>query len=197
MYLEILKINDKLLKEAYNYFPSDYIKLFLDKANFIESLIARYIISKKIEQLYKLKSYKLFNDNTWKPIYSDNIYWSLSHKKDIIFIGIWKKILWVDIEIYKKRDKGLLDKFLKSEYELLWWKNWNNFYILWVAKESIIKKWWWNLDDVWKIQLIKSNDIKKSIDNIVFLKKLTFKFGFKSFNVLLWIKDKLYFWVCI
>jgi phosphopantetheinyl transferase len=57
-------------------------------------------------------------DNLDKPICTDNIFWSLSHKENIIYIAISDKNIGVDIEILKQRDISVLDLFSDREYSL-------------------------------------------------------------------------------
>jgi hypothetical protein len=69
----------------------------------------------------------------------DENFWSLSHKKGVIFFWVDKNNIGLDIELVKPRDTSLIDTFQISEYDKLWWKNWNNFYRLWTCHESMIK----------------------------------------------------------
>lgn len=45
----------------------------------------------------------------------------------------------IDIAENEERNISLLDTHSISEYDIMAGNNWNNFYILWTAKESIIK----------------------------------------------------------
>lgn len=109
MYLKIKKINKKILNNALFFFDKKYIEKLKEKSTFKESLVARYLIKKS-------------------PNYEKDIFTSILHKKDLVFIWVSEEKLWVDIEIIKQRDISLLNSFLDIEYELLWWKNW--FYFL-------------------------------------------------------------------
>jgi len=46
-------------------------------------------------------------------------FWSLSHKKGIVFIGVSKASIGIDIEIKRKRDNSILDIFPELEYTIL------------------------------------------------------------------------------
>jgi len=170
MNLKIQKLNNTILNQALAYFSHDFIEWLKSKTTFNESLVARYLIEQ-----------------------NDNKYNSISHKKDLVFIWTNDRQIWVDIEIVKKRDTNLLDKFTEKEYEILWEKKWKNFYILWTAKESIIKLENLVLDDMWKIELIKKEKLNKYLSKINFNNKLICKYEWKEFNVLNWFdKDMCY-----
>jgi hypothetical protein len=115
----------------------------------------------------------------------------------LVFIWVSTEMIWVDIEVYKERDLSLLNQFNNEEYVLLWWKNWINFYILWIAKESIIKYNLWKLDDIWDVKLIKINDIEKVIDGVIFIKELLFDYKISQKQVFFWRKDDVFYSVCI
>jgi len=69
---------------------------------------------------------------------------SLSHKQDgskvLIAVALSNKAVGVDLEIKKALEESLLNFFNDEEYKVLGSKSWRSFYILWTAKEAIIKK---------------------------------------------------------
>lgn len=81
------------------------------------------------------------------------LYWSISHSEHYVAFIISEQPTGIDISEYQERDDSLLETHTMSEYELLWGKNWDNFYILWSAKESIIKLISWKLDTINQIHL--------------------------------------------
>lgn len=190
-----LKIKDSTFlkfKEIDNYFPKNYIEQFFWK----ESIYARYILSKEINKIYWIKNYFPKNDNNWKPIFESNFFWSLSHKNNLIFIWINDKNIWIDIEIYKERDLSILNIFSDEEYILLLWKNWYSFYIIWTAKESVIKYNLWNLDDMKYIKLIWVIKSKKLINKLNFDLILILQFKWQNNNVIFWRKNFMFYSVC-
>jgi len=191
MYLEIKQFNSRLLEEAKDFFSDDYI---FNKTN--ESIFSRYLISKEFQKQENIH-YLPMVDSDWIPVFFDKNYWSISHKKWLVFIWISKNKLWVDIEKYKERDISLLIQFDDSEYEILWWKNWNNFYILWTAKESIIKYNLCKLDDIKNMNLILYNNINTVISWITFTRRLVIIFNWVRYEVLNWIKWKNFYSICI
>ncbi|MDQ7023045.1 MAG: 4'-phosphopantetheinyl transferase superfamily protein [Candidatus Gracilibacteria bacterium] len=184
MYLEIKKINSEIIKISQNYFGDIFCKnLKKEKpGTYNESLVARFLIEQ-----------------------NKNKYSSISHKKNLVFIGTNNSKIGVDIEIFKKRDENLLEKFSEEEHRNLggkkllqgakdpYGKTWKNFYILWTAKESIIKYENLVLDNIEEIILINSENINLEINNIIFNKKLLLKFGDKNFEVYSGNKVDLYY----
>ncbi|MCD5380333.1 4'-phosphopantetheinyl transferase superfamily protein [Candidatus Gracilibacteria bacterium] len=147
MKLEVINNPSELLSEAENFFSASfYNNVKIEKpGTYTESLVARYFIEK--------------NKNTYSCI---------SHKENLVFVGTSENKIGVDIEILKKRDITLLDTFSDKEYEILGGKNWNNFYILWTAKESFIKHMNLTLENMSKISLTKSEPSNCVISGLEF-----------------------------
>jgi len=192
MYLEIKKINSKDIKIAEKYFWNNFCeKLRKEKPwTYKESLVARYLLS------------PFLNKEGIKE-------WSISHKKDLVFIWTSENKIWVDIEIFKIRDKNLLNKFNKEEYNILSWNktqrakalcwkaiNFENFYILWTGKESIIKYENLILDNIEEILLKKIENINLEISWIKFNKKLFLEFWGKIFEVISGRDRDIFYSVC-
>ncbi len=151
---------------------------------YIESLVARYLIKSLSKEWQGAK------DPCCK-------YSSISHKKDLVFIWVSDKKIWVDIEIIKKRDAHLLEKFSNTEYSLLWQTDWNSFYALWTAKEAIIKYENLLLDDIENILLDNVEEYLWNVSWIMFQYKLVFCYNNKQFIVYYWKEKSLAFSVCI
>lgn len=181
MQLKLIITNDDLFFKSCKYFPKKYLTNLLFKPFFKESIISRYFISNMIWNNYLVNV-----DKKWIPIFDNKYKFSISHKKGVVFIWVSKENLWLDLEIFKERDLSLLVNFYDKEYNILWEKNWINFYILWTANESIIK---YNLDDnyyKWKYILYKQEDILEIIDWIKFTKKLSLKSNYWVYEVYSW-----------
>ncbi len=129
-------------------------------------LTQRFLSDESIEARYHLLEYLriyhgyrgiLEKDTKGKPIRVNTLngtfYWSISHSKNYIAYSISDAPTGIDIAEYRERDDSLLDIHTDSEYRILWGQNWNNFYILWTAKEALIKAQGHTLDDVKAIQL--------------------------------------------
>ncbi len=172
MYLEIKKVDNTLLQKSLTFFDESFIKVMKKKSSFKESIVARYLIKTS-------------------PWYNKNSFFSISHKENLVFIGIHNKKIWIDIEIIKKRDNSLLNTVSKNEFSLLWWKNWENFFYIWTAKESIIKLKWLILDDINSITIIKNKTIKKTLSKIEFNKEIELKYIGKKYKILSWRKGNI------
>lgn len=192
MFLQINENIDLLYFDALKYFPLEYVKNFNSK----ESIVSRYLISINIKKIYWIVWFMPKVDQNWIPLFNNGIFWSISHKENLVYIWIDNKNIWVDIEIYKKRDKSVLNQFCDYEYDILWWKNWINFYILWTAKESIIKFILWNLDSIKSIKLQKFLDCNISIWNLHFSKELILNNNWDLFQVFFNKNDSFFYSLC-
>lgn len=181
----MLKIIDlKNYNKNQNFLPTDYFFWLKNKST--ESLIARY-------EIIKLSNFLPKVDIFWVPVFENNNYWSISHKKDLVFIAINKEPIWVDIEVFKNRSKEVLDIHKKPDYDLLWDKSLINFYKLWTIKESIIKLSLSWIDEIDKIKIISINTKNNCFFDIKF--DLEIKSIFKNKNIIsyCWInKDLIY-----
>ena len=119
-----------------------------------ESIEARYHLLEYLETEYRWKG-RLEKDVSWVPIPifcpdrgKKKVYWSLSHSENFTAYIVSDSPTGIDIAEYEERDESLLSTHTDTEYNLLGSKNWQNFYILWTAKEAILKKNWGTLDDM-------------------------------------------------
>lgn len=197
MHLRIESVTQKLVKISLDYFSWEYIEELKLKSNFNESIVARYLISKLVEKYFKIKWYIPKVDQNWVPMFENSIYWSLSHKNWIIFVWVWDKLLWVDIEVFKERDDSLLNIFSQGNYDALWWKDWNNFYILWTGKEVVVKKRLSTIEKLDTINIVQVEKSEKIFDGISFTNKIFIETGNKAEEILFWKKDDTYYSVCI
>ena len=170
MYLKIQKFTIFLIQKSFNYFPKNYLEKLKNKQE--ESIVARYLISKLIEQNFWIKNFLPEVNENWIPIFKNNIFWSISHKKGIVFVWVAKQKFWLDLEIIKYRDNSVLDIFQKEEYQVLWWKNLENFYKIWTVKESLIKYNLVKLDDMKNMILTWIQEEKNIFWELEFSEKL-------------------------
>lgn len=123
-----------------------------------ESIEVRYYLLNYLLSKYDY-SWRIEKDEYGKPIPIMTLrwllYWSVSHSSKLLAFIISDRPTGIDIAEYSERDVSVLDIHLSSEYEILSRKDWNNFYYLWTAKESIIKLIWWTLDNIGDITLEK------------------------------------------
>ena len=192
MFLKINQITPELLFHAEWHFPISY----KNTVTSIEWLIWRYLVSKYLETEKDLIWLLPEVDKSWIPIQINGNHWNISHKKDLVFIGVDSWGIGVDIEVFKERDRAFLNIFTDSEYEMLWWKNWNNFYILWTLKESVIKYYKVTLDDMNKIHLIKVLQNAMNIDDIYFNIQATLEYKGVQCYAISWRCEDLIYSVC-
>ncbi|MDD5770034.1 MAG: 4'-phosphopantetheinyl transferase superfamily protein [Candidatus Gracilibacteria bacterium] len=159
--LKITKLNNNLLKEALNNLPKNYLEGLYSKINYKESIISRYLI-------YKYGGFLPEINKNGIPISHKNNYWSISHKKGLVFIGTGNNPIGIDIEIMVPRGEEIFSIHKEEEYELIGGKSLENFYRLWTIKESIIKLNLSGIDLINKINLEKIRKIENKIDIINF-----------------------------
>jgi len=179
-----------LIQKSKNYFPEKYLEKLKYKQE--ESIVARYLISKLVEEKFWVKNFLPEIDEEWIPIFKNNIFWSISHKKGIVFVWVSDEKIWLDLEVIKPRDENLLDIFKNIEYNILWWKSLKNFYMLWTIKEALLKYNLAKLDDMKNFKLTWIEEQKNVFWEIEFNKKL--KISGKE--IFIKIKDKLVLSLC-
>lgn len=110
------------------------------------------------------------------------LYWSISHSQNHLAYIASDIPTGIDIAEYEERDISLLDLHSQLEYDWLSGKSWKNFYILWTAKECIIKCNGWQLDDMRLIQFISRES--ESI--------LIFAFRQETYRIQILLTDELF-----
>ncbi len=131
-----------------------------------ESIEARYHLLEYLSREYNYRG--VLEKEVWgKPIPvamgGKKIYWSLSHSENFIAFIISETPTGIDIAEYRERDISLLDTQSDEEYDILWGKDWEHFYILWTAKESLIKFIGNTLDDMEDISLLEKISDSESL----------------------------------
>lgn len=159
--LQIIYISEKYFQEALKNLPETYKNSLITKISYQESLVGRYFIYKNAWYLPKINEIGI-------PVFEKNNFWSLSHKENIVFIWRNNKEIWVDIEILKTRSTEVLSVHKNTEYNILWWTDFLNFYILWTLKESIIKLFLSSIDFLPDIKIMTFLKEEKNIDSLKF-----------------------------
>ncbi len=73
-------------------------------------------------------------------VFGDGYYWSLSHKPSGCAAVVGQGRMGIDIEEIRTRGQGVMDYAVtKEEWALLGEQSWQNFFILWTAKEAVLK----------------------------------------------------------
>jgi hypothetical protein len=180
------KLDEIIIKKAKDNLSQNYLNKLISDWKKIESIVWRYLIADMIYSKYWIKNYQI-KFEWYNPIFENNIFRSISHIQDYVLVWISDTKIWLDLEYIKERDSSLLLKFSDIEYKNcntdfdLWeCKNWNNFYRIWTAKESFIKKLNLKLDDMEKIHF-KEIFLNKNIDKYLIYsnKKIYFDHQFK------------------
>lgn len=185
--LLIKDYSEKLFSEAYDYFWDSYFKNLENKPNPSLSLVARYLVASMVEESYWVKKYFPKSEFWWKPIFFDDIRWSISHKENRLFVWVAKCAIWVDIELIRHRSLELLDIFWLKEYNVLWVKTWDNFYKIWTAKESVIKSFLLWIDDISNLIVVNIEYTEIIIDWIMFQWKIYLTYNSNEIVVYWWI----------
>lgn len=128
----------ELVEKSYNYFPKEYIQKLEEMGKGRESRVARYFLSQIAEKYFWKQDFLPEIDTYWKPIFTEGLYWSISHSWNLIFVWISEKKIALDCEIVVPREETLFETETTSFFEK-YEKTWQNFYILWTAKETFIK----------------------------------------------------------
>jgi len=141
-------VTPELVQIAQETLPREYIDGLREKPSFAESLVARFIL---FMDLWYLPEF----DETGKPVFQKNEFWSFSHKPGFVYIGYSEngERVGVDLEILTPRDISVMDIHTSEEYKYFGEKNWEHFYLLWTLKESVVKCFWYGLDNFWDIHI--------------------------------------------
>ncbi len=67
-------------------------------------------------------------------------HWSLSHAGNFVAVAWSQSEVGIDIEVPVPRSDLLWAQWTEAEWQILRTKNWFNFYVLWTAKEALVKK---------------------------------------------------------
>jgi 4'-phosphopantetheinyl transferase len=84
---------------------------------------------------------KPLKDADGRPLPSNGIYWSLTHKPEYVAAVVARTPIGIDIEkIAERQTASLYDKVADSaEWSLIGGKSWQGFHRYWTAKEAVLK----------------------------------------------------------
>lgn len=159
-------ISKKALKDFWNHFQNH---------KSLESNIGRYLLFTYTKSIPK-------TDPNGVPLFEKDIFWSLSHKQNLVFIGWDSTEIWVDIEILKSRWEEIFTLHSENEYTMIWQKNIQNFYSLWTIKESIIKLFLSSIDCLEDIHIHTLTPLSQTIDTIKFQYHFSWEFQNQRFE---------------
>ncbi len=130
-YFDIDKLNDDIINNLKYINDIDIInsKKYKKKENEYQNIISTYFKKKYIKDYYIDK----FN----KPK-SDNIYFNISHAKNMVIFAYYNKDIGIDIEKIKEVDLNL-KRYISTDIEFKLINNDIDFFKIWTSKESLAK----------------------------------------------------------
>ena len=110
-------------------------KEFKIEKRFYEYSIGRYLIKTVGEKLYNIKNTEILINEKGKPFFKNNeIFFSLTHSKNIVMACFDKNMCGIDLEYIKERNIEKLSKYYNTEFN-----NLEDFYKYWTLKEAEYK----------------------------------------------------------
>ena len=129
MYFSITIADTALYEEAKWFFLSQWRSDLLVRAP--SSLIWAYLVTQYMRKKWKTQ----FSFMEW--VYScEELFFSLSHSEDMIWMAIDTKKVAVDLEYIRERDESLLKNVHIPDSQ---YSPWENFYLQRCAKECVVK----------------------------------------------------------
>jgi len=129
MYFSITIADDTLYEEAKWFFLWQWRSDLLVRAP--SSLIWAYLVT----QYMRKRGKSQFSFMEW--VYScEELFFSLSHSEDMIWMAIDTKKVAVDLEYIRERDESLLKNVRVPDSQ---YSPWENFYLQRCAKECVVK----------------------------------------------------------
>jgi len=132
-YIDSEKFLPHINNDSLNYFIEE--QSFKSEKRKIQYALGRFLI-KFVAQKLNIKNSKIVIKNK-KPYLEDNeLYFSLSHTKNIVLIACWKNNIGADIEFMKERN---FEKYFERYHIEPNNNNKNTFYEFWTKYEAEIK----------------------------------------------------------
>lgn len=92
-------------------------------------------------QMSKLSMKEPLKDKDGRPLPTEGVYWSLTHKPDYVAAVVAQQPIGIDIEkIAERQTAALFGKVADTmEWALIGGKSWEGFHRYWTAKEAALK----------------------------------------------------------
>ena len=135
--MEAFYIDINEFKKSHN---KDFLNQYADiklntQKRFFEYTIGRYLIKTVAKQKYKIEDTEIILNEKSKPIFKNaELFFNISHSKDIIIACFDKNPCGIDIEYNKRRDLKKLSKHFNKIFN-----NEEEFYKFWTYKEASYK----------------------------------------------------------
>ena len=131
-YIDIEKFKKKYNKNVLTPYADIEIKT---EKRFYEYTIGRYLIKNAAKQYYNLTDTEIIINENGKPVFKNsNLFFSLSHSKDIVIACFDKYPCGIDIEYIKQKNLDKLSKYFKQNF-----KTQEDFYKYWTNREAQYK----------------------------------------------------------
>jgi len=134
--LEIFYINiEEFKKNCNKTILERYIDIEIkNEKRFFEYGIGRFLVKNVAKEKYNIKDAEIILDNN-KPIFKNaNLYFNISHSKNIVIACFNDSPCGIDIEFIKEKDLDSFSKYFKQNF-----KTQEDFYKFWTYKEASYK----------------------------------------------------------
>lgn len=198
--LKLINVDSENINYASEYFDDEYLSDLksLKPNSYNESLVARYIVSKITDEEFDIDNFvpKIDFDEEEEEV---GLYYSISHKQWLIFIWVSEKPIWVDIELITNRDVSVFEYFTNNEWNVLGEKNFDNFYLGWTAKESLLKYLELWIDNINNIDILRIIIESNKFWDVEFNKIIVLNYDWNYFKAYSWknIKKLMFYSVVI
>jgi len=133
-YLNKNEILNSLSLETLEKYSDD--RIYKSKEKYIEHLLGLFLVKTVAKNIYKLSDTKIILKNGKPYFISGEIYFSISHSKDIVLAAFNNTNIGTDVEFMCPRDYGKVLKRYKIDIKN---PTKQNFYKFWTNHEACIK----------------------------------------------------------
>ncbi len=103
-------------------------------------------------------------DERGTPVPVDGWYWSMSHTRGVVCGVVYPAPIGIEVErVRKRRQEVVRLAATREEYDLLGGFSWHNFTRVWSAKESVLKKAGYGLQDLADCRLVAAPNSRSII----------------------------------
>lgn len=128
------------IDEFKDLYPKDFLLPFADielktEKRFYEYTIGRYTATKIAKEKFNIENPKIVKDENGKPFFKNsNLYFSISHSKNLITVIAEKTPCGIDVEFKKPKDLQKISNYYGKNFETL-----EDFYRFWTFNEASFK----------------------------------------------------------
>lgn len=108
---------------------------FTSEKRFYEYTIGRYLVKHVAQKYYNINDTDIIKNANGKPIFKNaNLYFSISHSKNIVIACLDIYPCGIDIEYIKNRNLNKLSEYFDKNFKTL-----EDFYKFWTTQEATYK----------------------------------------------------------